>query len=91
MLGYNFSIAGVSGRVSGPMGRGGAITVGMDGPVDDKPIPNGTVWNMVYDQHAAPGSLATISRDETVGQAATVSGRACSRCRAGRSAARCPS
>ena len=68
VLGYNFSIAGVSGRVSGPMGRGGAVTVGMDGPVDDKPIPNGTVWNMVYDQHAAPGSLATISREELWGR-----------------------
>ena len=64
VLGYNFSIAGVSGRISAPMGRGGAITVGMDGPVDDKPIPNGTVWNMVYDQNAAPGSLPSISRDE---------------------------
>jgi mannonate dehydratase len=64
VLGYNFSIAGVSGRISAPMGRGGAITVGMDGPVDDKPIPNGTIWNMVYDQNAAPGSLPPISRDE---------------------------
>ena len=52
----------------GRWGRGGAITVGMDGPVDDKPIPNGTVWNMVYDQHAAPGSLATISREELWGR-----------------------
>jgi mannonate dehydratase len=68
VLGYNFSLAGVSGRISGPMGRGGAITVGTDGPVDDKPIPNGTVWNMVYDQHAAPGSLPTISRDELWGR-----------------------
>src|ERR1700761_2487721 len=31
VLGYNFSLAGVCGRVSGPFGRGGAITVGMDG------------------------------------------------------------
>jgi mannonate dehydratase len=68
VLGYNFSIAGVSGRISAPMGRGGAITVGMDGPVDDKPIPNGTIWNMVYDQNAAPGSLPAISRDELWGR-----------------------
>ena len=80
VLGYNFSIAGVSGRVSGPMGRGGAVTVGMDGPVDDRPIPNGTVWNMVYDQHAAPGSLASISPRGAVGQAATVSRRVGPRC-----------
>jgi mannonate dehydratase len=68
VLGYNFSIAGVAGRISGPSGRGGAIAVGMDGPVDDKPIPNGTVWNMVYDQNAAPGSLPAISREELWGR-----------------------
>ena len=64
VLGYNFSIAGVCGRVSGPFGRGGALTVGMDGPADDEPIPNGTVWNMVYDENAAPGFLPSISHDE---------------------------
>jgi mannonate dehydratase len=64
VLGYNFSIGGVCGRISGPLGRGGAVTVGMDGPVDDSPIPNGTVWNMIYDQHAAPGSLAPITHEE---------------------------
>ena len=62
VLGYNFSIAGVCGRVSGPWGRGGSVTVGMDGPVDDVPIPNGMVWNMIYDQHAASGVLPPITR-----------------------------
>ena len=64
VLGYNFSIAGVCGRVSGPWGRGRAITVGMDGPADDVLVPNGTVWNMVYDQHAAAGFLPSINREE---------------------------
>ncbi|HET9086336.1 MAG TPA: mannonate dehydratase [Acidobacteriaceae bacterium] len=64
VLGYNFSIAGVCGRVSGPWGRGGAITVGMDGAVDDVPLPNGTVWNMVYDPHAARGFLAPTTHEE---------------------------
>jgi mannonate dehydratase len=64
VLGYNFSIGGVCGRISGAFGRGGAIAVGMDGPVDDLPIPNGTVWNMIYDQNAAPGSLPSISHEE---------------------------
>lgn len=63
ILGYNFSIAGVSGRVSGPWGRGGAITVGMDGPVDDVPIANGTVWNMIYDDNAT-GNVPSISHEE---------------------------
>jgi mannonate dehydratase len=64
VLGYNFSIAGVCGRVSGPWGRGGAVTVGMDGPVDDVPVPNGSVWNMVYDAHAAEGSLPSTTHEE---------------------------
>lgn len=64
VLGYNFSIAGVSGRVSGLAGRGGASCVGMDGPADDVPLPNGTVWNMVYDPAAPPGALPSISREE---------------------------
>jgi mannonate dehydratase len=63
VLGYNFSIAGVSGRIKGPWGRGGALTVGMEGPVDD-PIPNGSVWNMIYDSKAEPGVVATITPDE---------------------------
>ena len=62
-LGYNFSIAGVCGRVSGPFARGGAESVGMEGPVDT-PMPNGVVWNMIYDPHAPPGTLASITHDE---------------------------
>jgi len=67
VFGYNFSLAGVSGRVTGPSGRGGAITVGMDGAVDT-PIPNGMVWNMVYDQNAPAGTQSPISRDELWGR-----------------------
>jgi mannonate dehydratase len=61
VLGYNFSLAGVCGRVTGRFGRGGAVTLGMDGPANEVPIPNGMVWNMIYDQHAAPGTMATVS------------------------------
>ncbi|SPE29390.1 Mannonate dehydratase [Acidobacteriia bacterium SbA2] len=63
VLGYNFSLAGVSGRVSGPTGRGGAVSVGMDGPVDE-PIPNGVVWNMVYDRAAPSGTVSPVTSDE---------------------------
>jgi mannonate dehydratase len=63
ILGYNFSIAGVCGRVSGPFGRGRAITVGMEGPADDVPVPAGMVWNMVYGDRAH-GVLESISHDE---------------------------
>jgi mannonate dehydratase len=63
IMGYNFSLAGVGGRVSGPYARGGATSVGMDGPVD-APMPNGMVWNMVYDPKAPPGTVPAITNDE---------------------------
>ncbi len=63
VLGYNFSLGGVCGRVTGPFGRGGAVTVGMDGPAD-RPIPNGMVWNMIYDPEAAEGTLPSVSHEE---------------------------
>jgi mannonate dehydratase len=62
-LGYNFSIAGVCGRVTGTSGRGNATTVGMDGPAD-LPLPNGIVWNMIYDEAAPAGTLAPITHQE---------------------------
>lgn len=63
IIGYNFSIAGVAGRVTGAFARGGALSVGMDGPVD-APIPNGMVWNMIYDPDAPPGYLPEISSQQ---------------------------
>jgi mannonate dehydratase len=63
VLGYNFSVAGVCGRVSGAFGRGGAMAVGMDGAVDE-PVPNGVVWNMIYDGDAPEGTLPSISHEE---------------------------
>ena len=63
ILGYNFSIAGVCGRITGPFARGGALSVGMDAPLD-APMPNGMVWNMVYDPKAPTGAVALISQDE---------------------------
>ena len=63
IMGYNFSLAGVAGRVSGPFARGAAMSVGMDGPLDT-PMPNGMVWNMVYDPNAPAGVVPTISPNE---------------------------
>ena len=57
IMGYNFSIAGVCGRTHGPYARGGAESVGMEGPLDT-PMPNGMVWNMVYDAGGAGGHRA---------------------------------
>ena len=58
------SLAAVCGRVTAPLGRGHAVTVGMDGPANDVPIPRGMVWNMVYDPGAPAGALPAISHEE---------------------------
>jgi mannonate dehydratase len=63
VMGYNFSIAGVAGRTKGNYARGDAPSVGMEGAYDP-PMPNGMVWNMVYDAHAPAGTIASISHDE---------------------------
>jgi mannonate dehydratase len=63
VLGYNFSIAGVAGRVKGRFARGEAEAVGMDGPLD-KPLPKGMAWNMVYDRNAAPGVVPSATHEQ---------------------------
>jgi mannonate dehydratase len=68
IMGYNFSIAGVWGRVEGPFARGGAVSVGYENP-PQPPIPAGMVWNMVYDpeRYAADNpqeTVAPVSHDE---------------------------
>jgi mannonate dehydratase len=68
VLGYNFSLAGVCGRVTAPLGRGHAITLGMDGPAEDVPIPKGMIWNMIYDRNAPAGSVPSISHEELWGR-----------------------
>ena len=68
VIGYNFSIAGVAGRTTGNYARGGAPSVGMEGPYD-APMFNGMAWNMVYDPKAPPGTVpgATHGHCEEVG------------------------
>jgi mannonate dehydratase len=36
----------------------------MDGPAEEVPIPNGMIWNMVYDRNAPAGTLPSISHEE---------------------------
>lgn len=63
ILGYNFSIAGVAGRITGNLARGAAATVCVDG-IDQTPLPLGMVWNMVYDRNAPAGTLPPITHEE---------------------------
>jgi mannonate dehydratase len=63
IMGYNFSLAGVCGRITGPFARGNAISVGMQEALET-PMPNGMVWNMIYDAAAPPGKLPPITHEE---------------------------
>lgn len=66
ILGYNFALAGVSGRTKGRYARGRAEAVGMEGisEATETPIPLGMVWNMIYEPNAPKGFLETISHTE---------------------------
>ena len=63
IFGYNFSLAGVAARIQGPFARGQALSVGMEGG-DDTPIPNGMIWNMVYNEHKPAGTVPKIEHEE---------------------------
>lgn len=67
IFGYNFSIAGVAGRIKGRFARGGAEAVGMDGHLD-KPMPHGMVWNMIYDTAAPKGTVPSATPGQLWGR-----------------------
>ncbi len=63
IMGYNFSLAGVAGRIHGPFARGGAVSVGVQGG-DETPIPKGMVWNMRLGRLVRGEALPEITHDE---------------------------
>ena len=65
-FGYNFSLAGVSGRIMEDSARGNAISVGINGVSEmlEKPIPKGMIWNMIYDLQAEEGIQPEITHKE---------------------------
>jgi mannonate dehydratase len=65
-IGYYFSIAGVWGRTEIQSARGEAMGVGFieSQTPPETPIPNGTVWNMIYDQNAPSGYVGNVSHEE---------------------------
>jgi len=63
IMAYNFSIAGVAGRIKGPWGRGGAEVVGIEGAVND-PLPQGMAWNMVVDENARGGVVPSATPEQ---------------------------
>jgi len=64
ILGYNFSLAGVWGRVDGPVARGGAIApaYAQDLPAET-PLPRGLLNNIVYDPDALAGPIEPPDRE----------------------------
>lgn len=66
VMGYAFSLTNVWGWSKGPWARGQAIATGWVRELTppETPIPNGQVWNMIYDPDAPPGDVGTVSEDE---------------------------
>ena len=66
VFGYNFSLAGVAGRVIENSARGNAASVGLKGKNDmlEEPVPKGMIWNMVYDENADKGFQPEITHEE---------------------------
>ena len=62
-MGYNFSIAGVTGRVKQSFARGGAESVGMR-VTNNNPLPEGLVWNMQLDSVNYNVKSGQIQHDE---------------------------
>ena len=65
VFGYNFSLAGVAGRVTTNLARGRAPSVGLDGRNEqtESPLPASMAWNMVVDEEAT-GIRPAVSPDE---------------------------
>jgi len=63
VFGYNFSIAGVAGRIKGSFARGDAEAVGMDDPLD-KPMPVGMVWNMMVGRLTEGGTIPSATSEQ---------------------------
>ena len=66
VMGYNFSLAGVWGRVRGPFARGGAESTGYieaEAP-EQTPIPKGEVWNQKIDADPPPGDIGVVGAEE---------------------------
>ncbi len=66
VFGYNFSLAGVAGRIIEDSARGNATSVGLNGKNEmlEEPIPKGMIWNMVYDEYADEGFQPEITHEE---------------------------
>ena len=65
VMGYNFSYSNVWGRHTGTRPRGGAPSSAFSLKLapEQAEIPNGMVWNTVYDEDAPEGTIGTVSEE----------------------------
>jgi len=66
VFGYNFSVAGVWGRIQDQAARGGALThsyVQADAYMND-PMPQGQIWSIKYDPEAASNGTVHVSTEQ---------------------------
>jgi mannonate dehydratase len=66
-FGYAFNLMNVWGHTHGPHARGQAVTAAYEAP-EEAPIPNGMVWNMVYDPAAPEGTMPPVTREALWGR-----------------------
>lgn len=66
VMGYYFSLAGVWGWSPSESGRGKAKSVEfiLDNIDPETPIPEGMVWNMIYNTGKSTGTVAPVSPEE---------------------------
>jgi mannonate dehydratase len=68
IFGFAFNLPNVWGHTQGPWARGSAETAGYHEPIQT-PIPEGMVWNMVYNPEAPDRPLAAPTREQMWGRA----------------------
>ncbi|MEP7356607.1 MAG: mannonate dehydratase [Anaerolineales bacterium] len=67
VFGYAFNLMNVWGHTHGPWARGGAVTGGYHEP-EQTPIPEGMVWNMVYNPDAPDRPLVPPTHEQMWGR-----------------------
>ncbi|UQZ82398.1 Mannonate dehydratase [Paenibacillus konkukensis] len=66
VIGYNFSVAGVWGRIQERAARGGALThsYAEADAYSGNPLPHGQIWNVTYDQALAERGPVHVSAEQ---------------------------
>jgi mannonate dehydratase len=65
-LGYNFSLAGVWGHITGPFARGGAESIAFDADAlgREPDLPCGQVWNMDFGDTSSGETIGAVDAEQ---------------------------